>query len=443
MYSKLQQSTQLPSSSQFLFKKSSQFLTPFLSVLSTHLDKRLVRNFQDVFMAILGFRERHMSLLLSELGAYIMGPSKAPAGTKRISNLLRSKKWTHQLIDKQLLSVAHKQVDRYVDQGKRPLFLWDDSRIEKHESWFLEGLCSVSSSKGQRLARIKKGFYKPVGRICVPGFQWTGVVLSALHHTPTLLEMRYWTTRGKYRDQACNILFRMMRNIAERFGQKGLHIFDRGFATSETLEYLLRFEQNFLIRWVKNRLLINEHGVTKKLHWLARSYKGKSQRLVNDKERKTQKKISIAWASVKLEDFKDSTFYLIIIRDTKSKQPPVYLLTSLEIQNKQMAWEMCFSYMKRWDIEQIFRFAKSEMGLESPRLWFWENRLKLMAIVGLVIAFLLTLLICWATWCRQFIQFWCHRTGNRCRNASTPIYRLRLAISYLLQACWGFLLISG
>lgn len=48
-----------------------------------------------------------------------------------------------------------------------------------------------------------------------------------------------------------------------------------------------------------------------------------------------------------------------------------------------------FSYMHRWEAEQGFRFLKSEPGLESPRLWFWDNRMKFMAIVTLVYDFLL------------------------------------------------------
>ncbi len=65
--------------------------------------------------------------------------------------------------------------------SNRPLLLWDDSRIEKPESSLLGGLCSVFSSKGQRLTRIRPGFFNPPGkRIYTAGYKWTGVMLSAL-----------------------------------------------------------------------------------------------------------------------------------------------------------------------------------------------------------------------------------------------------------------------
>lgn len=80
----------------------------------------------------------------------------------------------------------------------------------------------------------------------------------------------------------------------------------------------------------------------------------------------------------------------------------MYILTSLAIENAEDAWEICFSYIHRWNIEQTFRFAKSELAMESPRLWSFENRLKLLAIVvnGLVISLTVTQLI----FIRQLMQ---------------------------------------
>jgi hypothetical protein len=67
---------------------------------------------------------------------------------------------------------------------------------------------------------------------------------------------------------------------------------------------------------------------------------------------------------------------LVACRDAKKAQEPMYLLTNCEVKTKGQAWKILFSYMRRWAIEQTFRFNKSELALESPRLWFWENRQK-------------------------------------------------------------------
>jgi hypothetical protein len=151
----------------FFVRKAEQYLNSLLLLLDDQLDKRLVRTFSDVFISILRFRNRSFGLVLSELGAYVGHSTHAPAGTKRISKLLRSNKWTHQLVENHLLSASAKRLEVLKSKGKQVLFLWDDSVVEKPESWFSEGLCSVPSSKGKRLTRIKTVFFTPLKRVFV------------------------------------------------------------------------------------------------------------------------------------------------------------------------------------------------------------------------------------------------------------------------------------
>jgi len=70
--------------------------------------------------------------------------------------------------------------------------------------------------------------------------------------------------------------------------------------------------------------------------------------------------------------------------------------------------------------------------MESPRLWAFENRLKLLSIVTIVYTFLLHLL---EPISQELVQsvlhLKCHRTGKRCKEVLAPLYRLRWAISRL------------
>src|SRR5689334_19414360 len=66
------------------------YLFPLLVRLDQVLDKRLVRTFLQTIEAIIAFRDRLHSLLLSELGGYLLSAEQARAGTKRLSNLLHS-----------------------------------------------------------------------------------------------------------------------------------------------------------------------------------------------------------------------------------------------------------------------------------------------------------------------------------------------------------------
>src|SRR5579871_5051259 len=87
-----------PEMAQQVATQLEAFLHPLLLWLDARLDKRLVRTLLHTVQAILQFRHRAHGLLLSELGAYLLSPAHAPAGTKRLSNLLHSPKWAASLI---------------------------------------------------------------------------------------------------------------------------------------------------------------------------------------------------------------------------------------------------------------------------------------------------------------------------------------------------------
>lgn len=435
MYKTLVQNTSKNENNQrglkFLLKQIELYIGPLQKDLDQVLDKRLVRTFSGLFTAILSFRNRAMGLLLSELGGYLLGFDKAPAGTKRISNLLRSPKWDASIVEGFLFNRSMQRLESLQEQGLRPLLLWDDSRLEKPESWFAQGLCSVLSSKGKRLTKVKKGFYRPpMSRICVPGFEWTAVMLSALGCAPSVCQMSWWTTRGKFKELGTNIMYRLLKRISTHTKRTALHVMDRGYASTQILEWLFKFEQDFLIRWKKNHLLCCPEHEPLKTHQLARRCKPQSSRIVKDKERNKTKRISIAWTTVFHPEFDQHPLTLLIVRDRKNFNSPLYLLTSLTVSNHFQAWQICFSYFQRWTIEQAFRFGKSELAMESPRLWAWTNRLKFLAIVSLIFDFLLHIWRNWNSMATILINIWCPRTGKRHRNTSVPLYRLRLAISY-------------
>src|SRR5215471_5427955 len=176
------------------------FLFPLLVRLDRLLDKRLVRTFLQSIQVIIAYRDRVGGLLLSELGGYLLSPQQAPAGTKRLSNLLHSPKWRAQLVEDELWQRADQQVQSWQEQGEDALAIWDSSEWEKPESLASEDLCAVRSSKAKRLTHIKPGYYNPPGRpIFVPGMHWLAVIVvgrSAQFGPPLLAAMRWWSSRG-------------------------------------------------------------------------------------------------------------------------------------------------------------------------------------------------------------------------------------------------------
>ncbi len=174
------------------------FIGPLETWLNHRLDRRLVRTFLLTLVAMVRMRHNRYGLLLSELGAHIISPDRAPAGTKRLSNLLRSSKWSHTLLEEFLWHDADRRLTELAAAGEGALAIWDESVLEKPESIALEGLCPVRSSKAARLKRIKPGYYNPPGGppVFVPGMQWLTVIVAGMAGAPTLAAMGWWTSRG-------------------------------------------------------------------------------------------------------------------------------------------------------------------------------------------------------------------------------------------------------
>jgi hypothetical protein len=184
--------------SEVLAQTCSLFLRPLLVELHTFLDRRLVYTLYQLVFALLVHRHRQQALLLSELGAFLTSSAHAPAGTKRLSNLLHSPHWTVEAILDFLWQLAEQKCSTLWQVQHTPLVIWDESAVEKAESLQLEGLCPVRSTKAARLKRIKPGFFNPPGGqpICVPGLYWLPVLVAGWQGPPVLAHLRCWTARG-------------------------------------------------------------------------------------------------------------------------------------------------------------------------------------------------------------------------------------------------------
>ncbi len=150
-----------------------------------------------------------------------------------------------------------------------------------------------------------------------------------------------------------------------------------------------------------------------------------------DAHRHCFRKTGIYATIVRHPDAPHRPLWLVVSRPGPGREP-WYLLTSEPVALIDDAWRVVLAYARRWQIETAWRYNKSELALESPRVWAWENRLKLLLIVALAYAFLLSLLEPALTQLREWLlQTGCHRTGKRSQEALTPLYRLRSALSRL------------
>lgn len=421
--------------SMHLRTRLTQFVRPVMSRLAQQLDIRLVQTARDLVQVILTHRHRAMGLLLSELGSYLLGPAHAPAGTKRISTLIHAKHWSADDINAALWKQASARVQTLTEEGHAVLAAWDGSVWEKPESQASQDWCPVRSAKARRLARRRKGISLPHKGppILVPGLHWDGIVVLGMDGAPTLAHMEWWTTRGEHATSQREVEQRLLDRCAADWGAQVLHVWDRGYAGSPWVQAALTAKLRFVVRWKKGNKLLDNWGEARKAWEIARGKRAQGYRHLRDPRTKQLLKVGIVVIPVTLLDHAQP-LTLVVARLGKGREP-WYLLTNEQIRTLADAWAVVLAYARRWQIEEVWRASKSELAFESPRVYDWEVRRKLLLVACLAYAFLLHLLSSSFDELRAYLlRNWCHRTGRRYQSVAAPFYRLRSALSRLWQA---------
>ena len=264
--------------------------------------------------------------------------------------------------------------------------------------------------------------------VMVTGMHWTGALIAGLEGIPKIALMSWWTTKGTYATHTRHQEEELLRKCIRQWGDLLVHVFDRGYASGPWIQVLQTLKVKFVIRWIKKHKFFESNGVEKKLWEIGRGKKYLAHKEIFDVPTGQKRPCDIWWTQV----WHASYAYPLFCVKVRVKQKIWYLITNEPVKTEAQAWEIVFTYKRRWQIETSFRYGKCELAMESPRLWAFENRLKLLSIVTLVYAFLLHLLEpLYRDRVQSVLRLKCHRTGKRCRDILVPLYRLRWAISRL------------
>lgn len=410
------------------------YLQPLLQQLDQRLDRRLVVTFLGLAIALILHRHRNEGSWLSELGSSLV-PTNAEAGRKRIQKLLYSSKWDCAMLAEHFWEQADQRIAEGTQAGEVRLAIWDESVLEKPEALQMERLSPVRSTRAVRLKRIKPGYFNPPGGrpIFVPGFHWFQILVCGLRGPVTLGHLHFWTTRGAAASSKREEERLALQEAARRWQANVIHVWDRGFAGSPWLGLAFVHAVRFVLRWPKDYVLIDEHGQPKKAWEIAKGKPTWAHRKLWDARRHCERDIGVVAFPVTDPTY-GQPLWLVVSRQGPGKLP-WYLLTSEPVYTAEQAWQIILYYGRRWQIEMALRFDKSELGFESLRVFSWKVRERLFHILALVHGFLLQFLLPDFERLRDYLlQTWCHRTGKRSREARTPLYRLRFALTVF----WSF-----
>ena len=211
------------------------------------------------------------------------------------------------------------------------------------------------------------------------------------------------------------------------------HVFDGGYGHGPWLSCLWARRLRFVVRWKKGNKLLDASGQEHKAWEIARGKRpwGEARRL-GDTHCRVYRSTRVLALPVSHPQY-GGQLWLVVVRQGKGREP-WYLLTNEPVQTAEQAWDLTFSYVRRWKIEESFRFQKTELLIESLRLHDWEPRRKMLLLVTLAYGYLLSLLdpCLWLARSRLFMH-WCPRADWRQWTVKVPLYPLRWALSRLWQ----------
>lgn len=417
---------------EWLITRLEATLGPLPERLDAYVDKRLVSTCIELIAAIICHVHPKQGLHVSRLGAVIKSGEQAPAGAKKIENLLHAKNWSDDLIKIFLWEKATELLKKRKEEGKQVLCIHDGSRLEKPESEQTEGFCSVLSSKAKRLRKKRKGVWNPPGGkpITVLGLEWNAVIVTGMNGVPQVAAMEYWSRKGKEATTGQEVEKRLLRKSIQYLGRDVLHVFDRGYASKAWLEEWSMWKVAFVTRWKGKHNFFDADGNEKLLWQIARGKRTWGYRELEDPKTGKWVRTGVVALPIRHAGYV-GPLWLVVGR---GKGDPWYLVTNQRVETEEDAWRIVQAYARRWKIEESFRFEKSELGVESVCLRSWEAREKLLQIVTLVYTYLLSLCEQEADWVKIWLlRHHCHRTGKRLKRVKMPLYRIRWALADLWQ----------
>ncbi len=188
------------------------------------------------------------------------------------------------------------------------------------------------------------------------------------------------------------------------------------------------------MRWKKGNKLIDACGQERKAWEIARGKRAWGEaRLLWDTHCRVYRSTRVLARPLRHSQYR-GPLWLVVVRQGRGREP-WYLLTNEPVQTSEQAWDIVFSYVRSFQIEERFRFQKCELQIESLRLQGWQARRKMLLLVTLAYGFLLAGLSAplWLARCTLLLH-WCQRADWRLWRAKVPLYRLRWALSRLWQA---------
>ncbi len=348
-----------------------QFIQQFEGIFP---DRRLHRVFGQLLKGVIAAGVP----ILSRIAAAVIGSTDPRRGfhvAKRYYRWLENDRFSH----RDLLKPAYGQTRRLFSSVKDRYILvaLDFSNLEKPYGYRFENLCTLKATGRRTGPRLRKGL--------VPGYNQ----LAALAIAKDRVGLTYARTISYQEADFLSLnreIFRAIRYSKTILrGHKLRFVCDSQFDDEKTFHYIVRLDEEFIIRLRHNRTLLVPFS-RKKREVLLEEFvplvrcpiRFEAWFRVGGRWRKCQ--VTLGYRKVWLPGHQKP--YWLVISHVYGLFQTWILLTNVPVLNQHIARQIWHDYRHRWEIEGEWRFLKEEgLRIEDFKVLSLEGIRRMVSIV--------------------------------------------------------------
>lgn len=250
-------------------------------------------------------------------------------------------------------------LDNYVEEVRNKIdentvFCFDPGDIGKKYAEKLENIDTIKDGS--------TGEY-------IQGYNTIEVVgLTKNEKQPIPVYTRVFSTKEEKFISTSKEYIEAIKYLNKKFGKKGVYALDRWFDDQKYFYEFVKLGLEFVIRMKEIRKVANaKSGIEENIKRKAKRVKMKSSYTYKDKKGITRT-AHTGYMKITIAEVPGEVFYLVVIKSEEFPKDPMMLLTNMKPGKDDFTKMVNKVYIRRWKVEEYFRFKKQEFGFEKELL---------------------------------------------------------------------------
>ena len=349
----------------------------FSKKISEGIDKKKKRDF--VFEMLYGLIASN-SCLLSEIARSLKEEITLKALVKRLSRNLKEFNNDSEEGNSTYEDVRNKIIfENYENEIKdkiddNTVFCFDPGDLTKQYTTKFEGIDTI---KDGSTGEFKAGYHM----IEVAG-------LTKNEKLPVPVYTRLFSAQEEGFVSVNEEYLKAIEYLGEKYQKEGIYALDRGFDDQKYFRKFIDLGLSFVIRMTKKRDIANaESGIIENVLKKSKRVKMKWNYKYKDKKGITRVAYT-GYMKITIPDIEGKEFYLVVIKSEEFPNSPMMLITNLKPENEEFTKIVNKVYIKRWKIEEYFRFKKQQFGFEKELVRTLNSIRTLNVLLTIIIGFI-------------------------------------------------------